>query len=51
VTDKINYDLLKKAKRIQEGLEPCNELLGCCIGSKTSDNIPKALEKQMNGIV
>lgn len=31
VTEKINFDLLKKAKLIQEGLQPCNELLGCFI--------------------
>lgn len=31
VSEKINFDLLKKAKLIQEGLQPCNELLGCFI--------------------
>lgn len=46
VTDKINYDLLKKAKKIQEGLLPCNELLGCFTNSKTVEEIPPAIAKQ-----
>lgn len=46
VTDKINYDLLKKAKKIQEGLLPCNELIGCFTNSKTSEDIPPAIAKQ-----
>ncbi|XP_070493239.1 glutamate--cysteine ligase [Chironomus tepperi] len=46
VTDKINYDLLKKAKKVQEGLLPCNELIGCFTNSKTSEEIPPAIAKQ-----
>lgn len=46
VTEKINYDLLKKAKKIQEGLMPCNELIGCFTNSKTSEEIPSAIAKQ-----
>lgn len=45
VTDKINYDLLKKAMKIQEGLLPCNELLGCLMNSKTTEEIPQAIAK------
>ncbi|CRK99012.1 CLUMA_CG011962, isoform A [Clunio marinus] len=46
VTEKINYDLLKKAKKIQEGLLPCNELIGCFMNSKTAEEIPPAIAKQ-----
>ena len=46
VTEKINYDLLKKAKKVQEGLLPCNELIGCFTNSKTSEDIPPAIAKQ-----
>lgn len=46
VSDKINYDLLKKAKKIQEGLLPCNELIGCFTNSKTTEEIPPAIAKQ-----
>lgn len=42
----INYDLLKKAKKIQEGLLPCNELIGCFTNSKTTEDIPTAIAKQ-----
>ncbi|KAG5680706.1 hypothetical protein PVAND_010197 [Polypedilum vanderplanki] len=46
VSEKINYDLLKKAKKIQEGLLPCNELIGCFTNSKTKEEIPPAIAKQ-----
>lgn len=47
ITDKINYDLLKKARNIQEGLQPCNELIGCFTNSKTAEEIPQAIAKQI----
>lgn len=47
VSEKICYDLLKKAKDIQEGIRPCPELLGTNINSKTADNIPPAIEKHL----
>lgn len=50
VTDQINYDLLKKAKEIQEGLIDCPELLGHGIHSKTTDNIPSAIQKHLSVI-
>ena len=37
---------MKKAKKIQEGLLPCNELIGCFTNSKTSEDIPPAIAKQ-----
>ncbi|XP_026473928.1 glutamate--cysteine ligase-like [Ctenocephalides felis] len=51
VSERINYDLLKRAYEIQNGNEPCPELLGRGGKSKTKENIPEALEKQlkMNG--
>lgn len=48
ITEKINYDLLTKAKLIQEGKMSCPELLGHCNQSKTKDNIPKALQKHLS---
>lgn len=50
VTEKINYDLLKTAKEIQEGLRSCPELLGHCIQSKTADNIPPAIMKHLSSV-
>lgn len=47
VTERINYDLLKKAKEIQDGIRPCEELLGRCTVSKTKDSIPTAIEKHL----
>lgn len=47
VSDRICYDLLKKAKDIQDGIRPCPELLGANVGSKTADNIPPAIEKHL----
>lgn len=44
VTEKINYDLLKKMKGIQDG-EKCTELLGYFTQSKTSESIPSAIVK------
>lgn len=49
VTDRINYDLLKKAKDIQEGTRSCEELLGRCTTSKTKESIPAAIEKHLSG--
>lgn len=48
VSDQINYDILKKAKEIQEGVRECPELLGHAINTKTKDNIPTALQKQLS---
>lgn len=47
VSERICYDLLKKAKDIQDGIRPCPELLGTNINSKTADNIPPAIEKHL----
>lgn len=47
VTERINYDLLKKAKDIQEGRLNCPELLGQGNNSKTKDNIPPAIVKHL----
>lgn len=48
VSDQINYDLLKKAHEIQEGLRPCPQLLGNCPRSKTTDTIPPAIQKHLS---
>ncbi|XP_018796163.1 PREDICTED: glutamate--cysteine ligase [Bactrocera latifrons] len=47
VSDRINYDLLKRIKDIQEGkvIEPT--LLGKGNHSKTKDSLPPALQKQL----
>lgn len=47
VTERINYDLLKKAKEIQDGVRSCEELLGKHSISKTKDSIPTAIEKHL----
>lgn len=47
VSERICYDLLTKAKDIQDGIRPCPELLGANVGSKTADNIPPAIEKHL----
>lgn len=47
VSERICYDLLKKAKDIQDGIRPCPELLGTNVNSKTADNIPPAIEKHL----
>lgn len=49
VSDQINYDLLKKVQKIQEGtlMEP--SLFGQGNHSKTKDFIPPAIVKQWNG--
>lgn len=44
VTERINYDILKKAKEIQEGVQHCAELLGHGINTRTKDSIPTLLE-------
>ncbi|KAJ6635583.1 Glutamate--cysteine ligase [Pseudolycoriella hygida] len=49
VTATINYDLLKKAKDIQEGNIPCPELLGTSNRTRTTDSIPPAIEKHLRG--
>lgn len=49
VTDRINYDLLKKSKEIQEGTRSCEELLGHCTQSKTKEDIPTAIQKHLCG--
>lgn len=47
VSERICYDLLTKAKDIQDGIRPCPELLGANVSSKTADNIPPAIEKHL----
>jgi len=49
VTERINYDLLKKAKDIQEGIIACPELLGTSNNTRTTDSIPAAIEKHLRG--
>lgn len=48
VTEKINFDLLKKARDIQEGLVPCPPLLGKHTNSKTTETIPPAIQKHLS---
>ncbi|XP_059614082.1 glutamate--cysteine ligase [Phlebotomus argentipes] len=47
VSDRINYDLLKVCKEIQDGERQCPELLGQGNNSKTKDNIPPAIQKHL----
>lgn len=47
MSDRINYDILKKAKEIQEGNLSCPELLGHSNQSKTKDSIPEAIQKHL----
>ncbi|XP_058825753.1 glutamate--cysteine ligase [Topomyia yanbarensis] len=47
VSEHICYDLLRKAKDIQDGIIPCPELLGTNINSKTTDQIPAAIAKHL----
>ncbi|XP_058450449.1 glutamate--cysteine ligase [Malaya genurostris] len=47
VSEHICYDLLTKAKNIQDGVLPCPELLGTNISSKTADHIPPAIAKHL----
>lgn len=49
VSEKINYDLLKTAKEIQDGTKSCPELLGHYNQSKTKENIPSAIQKHLSG--
>lgn len=47
MTERINYDLLKKIQAIQDGdLQP-TELLGHTTNSKTKANIPMAFQKSV----
>lgn len=48
VTEKINFDLLKKARDIQEGVETCPQLLGTHTNSKTTESIPPAIQKHLS---
>lgn len=45
ITQRINYDLLKKVDKIVSNEISCPELLGPCIASKTTDTIPAAVAK------
>ncbi|XP_072765460.1 glutamate--cysteine ligase isoform X2 [Anoplolepis gracilipes] len=45
ITQRINYDLLKKIHNIVSNDMSCPELLGQCISSKTTDTIPAAVAK------
>ncbi|GAB1867770.1 Glutamate--cysteine ligase [Camponotus japonicus] len=45
ITQRINYDLLKKIHSIVSNDVLCPELLGQCILSKTTDTIPAAVAK------
>lgn len=48
ITQRINYDLLKKVHSIQTGESSCPELLGPCTISKTTETIPAAVAKAEN---
>ncbi|XP_071857804.1 glutamate--cysteine ligase [Bombus fervidus] len=45
ITQRINYDLLKKVQKIVSNEISCPELLGTCILSKTNETIPAAVAK------
>ncbi|XP_043254726.1 glutamate--cysteine ligase catalytic subunit [Colletes gigas] len=45
ITQRINYDLLKKIQKIATNEISCPELLGTCISSKTNETIPAAVAK------
>lgn len=49
MSERINFDLLKKAKEIQEGNRSVPELLGHYNQSKTKDSIPSAIQKHLSG--
>ncbi|XP_034183693.2 glutamate--cysteine ligase isoform X2 [Osmia lignaria lignaria] len=48
VTERINYDLLKKVQKIVSNEISCPELLGTCISSRTNETIPAAVAKAEN---
>lgn len=45
ITQRINYDLLKKIQKIVTNEISCPELLGTCLLSKTNETIPAAVAK------
>ncbi|XP_066601094.1 glutamate--cysteine ligase isoform X1 [Prorops nasuta] len=45
ITQRINYDLLKKIHDVQSNRISCSELLGPCTTSKTTETIPAAVAK------
>lgn len=45
ITQRINYDLMKKIDSIVSNEVSCPELLGPCISSKTTETIPPAVAK------
>lgn len=45
ITQRINYDLLRKIQSIVSNDISCPELLGQCVSSKTTDTIPAAVAK------
>ncbi|XP_076384766.1 glutamate--cysteine ligase isoform X1 [Megalopta genalis] len=45
ITQRINYDLLKKIQKIVSNEISCPELHGTCISSKTNETIPAAVAK------
>lgn len=50
VSDKINYDLLKTIQGIEAGTISCPELVGYSAISKTKDDIPSAITKNLSCI-
>ncbi|XP_011496435.1 PREDICTED: glutamate--cysteine ligase catalytic subunit [Ceratosolen solmsi marchali] len=48
ISQKINYDLLKKIHDIETNKVSCPELLGPCTISKTSETVPVAMTKAEN---
>ncbi|KAJ8670584.1 hypothetical protein QAD02_001843 [Eretmocerus hayati] len=48
ISERINYDLLKKIHDIETNKIPCPDLLGPCTISKTSETVPAAVTKAEN---
>nr|XP_003706896.1 PREDICTED: glutamate--cysteine ligase catalytic subunit isoform X1 [Megachile rotundata] len=48
ITQRINYDLLKKVQKVVSNEISCPELLGTCISSRTNETIPAAVAKAEN---
>lgn len=47
VSDKVNYDLLKRCLAVQQAEDPCEELLGHVNRTKTSEDIPNSITKHL----
>lgn len=46
VSERINYDLMQKIRRLQDGdRSVCPELLGRGSGTKTRDTVPESMQR------